>query len=111
VVDLDGEFGGGEPAWGWGQGERGGQGGPDPRLVQVDAGDPAGSGLGGQRQLIEDAVGQEPDVGAVQRGGEPVSDPREPGDDLGEVLRLRRQRNYLALWTVASKRSTCSPLV
>jgi hypothetical protein len=36
-------LGDGEPARGWGQGERGGQGRPDPRLVQVDPGDPAGS--------------------------------------------------------------------
>jgi hypothetical protein len=35
------------------------------RLVQVDPGDPAGSSLGGKRQLIEDAVGQEAGVGAV----------------------------------------------
>ena len=49
-----------------------GQGRPDPRLVQVDPGDPAGPGLGGQRQLIQHPVGQEADIGAVQGGGEPV---------------------------------------
>ena len=76
LPDPGGMRGDGEPARGWGQGERGGQGRPDPGLVQVDPGDPAGPGLGGQRQLIEHPVGQEADIGAVQGGGEPV---RHPG--------------------------------
>ena len=50
----------------------------DPRLVQVDPGDPARPGLGGDRQLIQHAVGQEADVGAVQGGGEPVRHPGQP---------------------------------
>ena len=65
VPDLGGELGGGEPAGCRGQGERGGQGRPDPRLVQVDPGDPAGPGLGRQRQLIQHPVRQEAGVGAV----------------------------------------------
>ena len=76
LPDPGGVLGDGEPARGWGQGERGGQGRPDPRLVQVDPGDPAGPALGWQGQLIQHAVGQEPDIGAVQGGGEPV---RHPG--------------------------------
>jgi hypothetical protein len=75
-------LGDGEPARCRSEGERCGQRGPDPRLVQVDPGDPAGPGLDGQGQLIEQAVS-----------------------------RLRRQRSSLALCTVASKRSRCPPLV
>ena len=71
-------LGDGEPARGRGEGERGGQGRPDPRLVQVDPGDPAGPGLGGQRQLIQHPVGQEADIGAVQGDGEPVRHPGQP---------------------------------
>ena len=40
----------------------------------------------GQRQLVEDAVGEEADVDAVQGGGEPVDHAGQPGDDLGEVV-------------------------
>jgi hypothetical protein len=46
VADLGGVLGDGESARGRGQGECGGQGGPDPRLVQVDPGDPAWVGTG-----------------------------------------------------------------
>jgi hypothetical protein len=76
LPDPGGMLGDGEPARCRGQGERGGQGRPDPRLVQVDPGDPASPGLGGQRQLIQHPVGQEADIGAVQGGGEAV---RHPG--------------------------------
>ena len=86
LADPGGVIGGGEPAGCRGEGERGGQGGADPRFVPVEAGDSAGPGPGRPRQLIEDAVGQEPGVGAVQRGGEPVGDPGQPGDDFGEVV-------------------------
>jgi len=86
LADPGGVLGDGEPAGGWGEGERCGQRRPDARLVQVDPGDPAGSGLGWQGQLVKDAVGQEPGVGAVQGSGEPVCDAGQPGDDLVEVV-------------------------
>lgn len=74
-----------------------------PVLVSAEA--------GRQRQLVQDAVGQEAGVGAVQRGGEPVGHAGQPGDDLVEVCQTAGQRSSLALCTVASKRRTCSPLV
>src|SRR5205807_1784528 len=86
LPDPGGVLGGGEPARCRGQGERGCEGGADPRFVQVDAGGPAWPGLGGQRQLIQHAVGQEADIGAVQGGGEPVRHRGQQGDDLGEVF-------------------------
>jgi hypothetical protein len=39
--------------------------------------------------LIEQAVGQEPDIGAVQGGGKPVRHSGQHGDDLVEVLPRR----------------------
>ena len=38
------------------------------------------------RELVQDAVGQEAGVGAVQGGGEPVRHPGQQGDDLVEVV-------------------------
>src|SRR6266702_1674447 len=61
------------------------EGGADPRLVQVDAADPGSAEPGGQRQLVEGAVGEEADVGAVQGGGEPFGHAGEAGEDLGEA--------------------------
>jgi len=86
LADLGGVLGDGEPAGGWGQGEPGGQGGPDPWLVHVDPGDPGGPGPGWQRQLVQHAVGQEAGVSAVQRGGEPFRLAGNPGDEVAEVL-------------------------
>ncbi len=68
-ADLGGVLGDGEPARG--RGERGGQGRPDPRLVQVDPGDLAGSGLGGTASSSSTPSGKKP-MSAV--------------DDLCEVL-------------------------
>ena len=62
--------------------EHRGQGGADPCLVQVDAADLGPPDLGGQRQLVERAVGQEADVDAVQAGAEPPDHVRELRDDL-----------------------------
>jgi hypothetical protein len=47
---------------------------------------PARPGLGGHREMIQDAVGEESDAGAVQRGGEPVGHSGRQGDDLVEVV-------------------------
>ena len=44
---------------------------------------PIGEGAG---QFLEDAVGDEGDVDAVEHGGEPVDHAGEPGEDLGELL-------------------------
>jgi len=45
----------------------------DPGLVHIDAADPAGAQLRGQRQLIQRAAGDEADIDAVQRGAEPLA--------------------------------------
>jgi len=50
-------------------------------LVEVDAGGAGGAKPGGQRQVVEEAVGDEGDVGAVECGGEPAGDAGQPGDD------------------------------
>ena len=84
-VDLGGELGGGEAVGCHRKGEDTGEGGADPRLVQVDAADPGGTELGRRRQLVEGLVGQEADVDAVEHGGEPVDHAGEPSDDLGEL--------------------------
>jgi hypothetical protein len=73
------------PRGGGGQGEGRGEGGADAGLVQVDAAGAGGSELSGHRQLVEDAVGQEADIGAVQGGGEPPGHAGQPGDDLVDV--------------------------
>jgi hypothetical protein len=57
-----------------------------PGLVQVDAAGAGGAEPGRQRQLIEGAIGQEADVGAVQGGGEPADHAGQADDDLGEVV-------------------------
>jgi hypothetical protein len=69
-----------------GQRDGRGEGRADPGLGQVDAGCPGGAGRRRQWQLVKDAVGQEACIGAVEGGGEPVSDPGQPGDDLAEVV-------------------------
>ena len=86
LPDPGGELGDGEAMWCGGQGQCRREGGADPGLVQVDAADAGGAEPGGQRQLVEGAVGDEADVGAVQGGGEPVGHAGQPGDDLGEVV-------------------------
>jgi len=85
-ADPGGELGGGEAVRCGRQGQCGRQGSTDPGLAQVDAADAGGADPGGQRQLIQGAVGDEADVGAIQGGGEPVSHSGQPGDDLREVL-------------------------
>lgn len=45
-----------------------------------------GADLGGCWQLVEDAVGQEADVDAVEHAGEPVDHAGQAGDDGGELL-------------------------
>ena len=85
-VDFGGHIGHGEPVGRCGEGEHGRQGGADPGLVHIDAADPAGAQLRGQRQLIQRAVGEEADIDAVQRGAEPLAHAGQPGDDLGKAL-------------------------
>jgi len=84
--DLGGEVGDGEPVGGDGQCEDGGQRGPGEGLVEVDAADAGRAGLGRGRQLVEDAVGQERDVDAVEHAGEPVDHGGQAGHDGGELL-------------------------
>src|SRR6266702_3858819 len=85
-ADPGGVLGDGEAVRRGVQGQCRREGGADPRLVQVDAADPGSAEPGGQRQLVEGAVGEEADVGAVQGGGEPAGHAGEAGDDLGEVV-------------------------
>ena len=69
-----------------GQGENAGQGGAGAVLVGVDAAEAGGAHPGGYWQLVEDAVGQEGDVDAVQHAGEPVHHAGQPGDNGGELV-------------------------
>jgi hypothetical protein len=62
-------------------------------LVQVDPGYPAGPALGRQGQFIE----QEPGVGALQGGGEPVRHRGQHGDDLGEVIQAAAAAQLLGV--------------
>ncbi|MHA7291324.1 hypothetical protein ACX80V_17005 [Arthrobacter sp. MDT3-24] len=84
--DLAGEIGDGEGLGGDGQSQDGGQRGSGTGLVQIDAADSGGTDLGWGRQPVQDAVGQEGHVDAVEHGGEPVDHAGEPGDDGGELL-------------------------
>jgi hypothetical protein len=65
---LGGELGDGEAGGRDRQREHGGEGGTDAGLVNVDAADPGGADPEGCRQPIEDAVGDEADVDAVEPG-------------------------------------------
>ena len=85
-VDLGGEVGDGEPVGCDGQREHGGQGRAGAGFVEVDAADAGGADLRRVGQLVEDAVGDEADVDAVQGGAEPFEHAGEPGDDLGEPV-------------------------
>ena len=85
-ADPGGVLGDGEAVRRGGQGQCRGEGGADPGLVQVDAAGAGGAEPGGQRQVVEHAVGEEGDVGAVECGGEPVGDAGQPGDDLGSTI-------------------------
>ena len=64
---------------------------------QVDAAGAGGAEPGGQRQLVEEAIGDEADVSAVQDGGEPVVDAGQPGDDLGEVIQSAAAAHLFAV--------------
>ena len=85
-LDPGGELGDGEAARRGGQGERCRQGGADPGLVQVDAAGAGGAEPGWQRELIEGAIGDEADIGAVEGGGEPLGHAGQAGDDDRELL-------------------------
>jgi hypothetical protein len=69
-----------------GQGQRRRQGSAEAGLVQVEAAGADRGDLGGQRQLVEQPVGDEAGVSAVQRGGEPAGDLGQGGADVGEVV-------------------------
>ena len=69
-----------------GQGQCRRQGGAGPGLVQVDGADPGDADPGGQGQLIECAVVEETDVGAVKGRGEPLGHAGQAGGDFGEVV-------------------------
>ncbi len=84
--DRGGMLGDGEPAGGGGKGQRRRQGSPDAGLVQVDAAGPDRADPRRQRQLVQQPVGDEAGVGAVQRGGEPAGDAGERRVDAGEVV-------------------------
>src|SRR5258708_9406008 len=83
---VGGDLGDGEAMWCGCEGRCRRQGGADAGLVQVDAAGAGRAEPGGQRQLVEEAVGDEADVGAVQDVGEPVGHAGEAGGDLGGVI-------------------------
>jgi hypothetical protein len=83
---LGGELRDGEPCRRDRQRERRGEGGADPGSVHVEAADPGSGDLGGCGQLVEDVVGEEADVDAVEHAGEPVDHRGQPGGDLAEAV-------------------------
>ena len=94
-----------------GEGEHGRQRGADPGLVHIDAADPAGAPLRGQRRLIQRDSGHKADIDAVQRGAEPLAHAGQQGDDLGKRSSARPQPSCLMLQLIASNRRTRAPLV
>jgi hypothetical protein len=94
-----------------GQGERRGQRGVDPRLVRVDAVDSDRAELGGPGQVVQDAVGEEADVNAVDGGAELSLMSPGAATISGNLSSVRPTLRSLVLCAVASNRSTCSPLV
>ena len=126
-ADFGGELGDGEAAGGDGQREGGGERGPAAGLVQVDAAGADSADLGGQRQLIKRAAGDEPvstqssmvqnraamrPAGRRSRGTSPaparfeglgvVHDRLEPQHALAFGIALQRQQPK---WTLNSVRS------
>src|ERR1035438_1265714 len=85
-VDLGRQLGDGEPVGRGGEGGDGAQGGADACLVQVDATHAGRADDRGLRELVQDAVGYEGDVRAVEGGAETLERPGEAGDDLGELV-------------------------
>ncbi len=75
------------------------------------ADDTVGAGLGGQRQLIEQAAGDESDIDAVEHGAEPPAMPASRATMSGNLPSARPVLRVLVLCTIASNRSTRSPLV
>jgi hypothetical protein len=94
---LAGVLGGGEAVRCGSQGQCGRQGGAEAGPVQVDAADAGGPEPGRQRQLIEGAVGQEADVGAVEDDGEPPGRAGQAGDDLGEVVQAAAAAQFFGV--------------
>jgi hypothetical protein len=80
-----GELGDGETRRRDRQRERCGEGGTYPGSVEVDPADSCCGDLRGCGQLVEDPVGQEADLDAVEHAGEAVDDAAEPGGDLREL--------------------------
>jgi len=59
---------------------------PDSGGVEVDPADPGCGELRGGRQLVEDSVGQEAELDAVEHAGEAVDHAGQAGDDLRELV-------------------------
>src|SRR6266704_1637857 len=68
------------------EGEEGGEGGPGTGLVEVDPAGPGDADPGRRGQVVEGVVGNEPDVDAVQRGGESFGHAGQAGEDGGELV-------------------------
>ena len=85
-ADLGGEVGDGEAAGGDGQREGGGEHGPGAGLVDIDAADAGAAELGGSGQGIEQAVGDEADIDAVQCRAELLHHLLQAGDDGRELV-------------------------
>ena len=64
----------------------GGEDGTHAGLVEVDATDAGGPEARGRREFLEEVVRYEPDVDAVEHGGEPLDHGPETSHDVGEAL-------------------------
>src|SRR4051812_26098866 len=110
-VDFGGEVGDGEPVGSGGEREEGGEGATGAWFVHVDASDPGAADHRRLGEFVEDAVGDEADVDAVDGGAESFEHAGETATMSGKRSRTRPTPRALVLWATASKRSTCSPLV
>src|SRR6266545_3259505 len=110
-VDLVGQVGDGEPVGFGGERDDGPKGGPSTGLVEIDTADTGTSGRRWLVQFVEDPVGDEGDVDAVNGGAELVEHPVSRSTMSPKRSRILPTLRYRVLWQTASKRSTCSPFV
>lgn len=96
----------GEPAGRRGEGEHGRQRGADPGLVHIDAADPAGAHLCGQRQPIQRAAGEEADIDAGQGGANRWHVSASRATISGKRSTTQPQPSCLVLQLIASNRRT-----
>jgi hypothetical protein len=114
-VDPAGQVGDGESICGGRQREYRGHRGAHARAVEVDAGGASGSDVGGLREAVEQAVGNEPDVDPMSTQSNALvnrsSISVRRATMSGNLVSSRPHPSCRVLWVMASNRSTCSPLV